>query len=70
MKPHIAPPPIRGHASVAADEVITLDELSARLGLGTAAIRTARGKGLRVRRIGRRKFVVGRDLIAYLEAQP
>jgi hypothetical protein len=39
-----------------------------KLGLGTAALRTARRRGLVVRRIGRRSFVLGRDLLAYLEA--
>lgn len=38
-----------------------------KLGLGTAALRTARRKGLTVRRIGRRSFVLGRDLLAYLD---
>jgi hypothetical protein len=38
-----------------------------RLGLGVAALRTARRRGLVVRRIGRRSFVMGRDLLAYLD---
>jgi hypothetical protein len=38
-----------------------------KLGLGTAALRTARRKGLIVRRIGRRSFVLGRDLLEYLD---
>lgn len=38
-----------------------------KFGLGTAALRTARRRGLVVRRIGRRSFVLGRDLLAYLE---
>ncbi len=38
-----------------------------RLGWGTAALRTARRNGLLVRRSGRKSWVFGRDLLAYLE---
>ena len=52
---------------IIADAVYTLDELERRMGLGVAALRTARRQGLRVCKIGRRKYVLGRDLISYLE---
>jgi len=52
---------------VRADSLYTLEELSRRLGLGTAALRTARRSGLVVRRIGRRSYVLGRDLIDYVD---
>lgn len=69
MNANEATPAVRGASSLLADEVVTLAELSARLGLGPSALRMARRKGLRIRRIGRRKFVLGRDLVAFLEAQ-
>jgi hypothetical protein len=51
------------------DEIVPVADLEVRLGLGPSAIRTARRQGLKVRRIGRRKFVLGRDLIAFLESR-
>lgn len=51
--------------SVRSDEMLPLDTVKSRLGLGKAAIRTARANGLLVRRIGRRSFVLGADLLAY-----
>jgi len=52
---------------ISADAAYSLEQLRDRLGLGTAALRTARRKGLIVRRIGRRSFVMGRDLLQYLD---
>ena len=52
------------------DEIIPLPELAKRLGLGQSAMRAARRQGLKVRRIGRRKFILGRDLVAFLESRP
>lgn len=63
------PTPARSQQTVREDEIVPLAELDARLGLGPSAIRTARRQGLKVRRIGRRKFVLGRDLIAFLESR-
>jgi hypothetical protein len=48
--------------------IYTLAELDHRLGLGKAAIRKARREGLIVRRIGRKSFVLGEDLIAWFKA--
>lgn len=56
----------RNLGSISADELLTLDAIKARLGLGVAAMRTARRRGLVVKRIGSRGFVLGEDLIAYL----
>jgi hypothetical protein len=53
---------------ISADQVLTLDAVRTELGLGIAAMREARRKGLKVRRIGRRKFVFGADLIDFLRA--
>ncbi len=63
------PAAARSPQAVREDEVVPLAELDARLGLGPSAIRTARRQGLKVHRIGRRKFVIGRDLIAFLESR-
>ena len=52
---------------ISADQLYTLEEIRARLGLGLAALRTARRQGLKVRRIGRRGYVLGRDVMAYVE---
>jgi hypothetical protein len=55
--------------AVSENEVVPLAELDSRLGLGPSAIRMARRQGLKVHRIGRRKFVIGRDLITFLESR-
>jgi hypothetical protein len=52
---------------ISADELYTLEEVKARLGLGVAALRTARRHGLKVRRIGRRGYLLGRDVMDYVE---
>lgn len=52
---------------ITGDAVYTLDELNARLGLGKGALRQARRQGLKVRRIGRRSYVMGRDVIDWME---
>lgn len=53
---------------ISADELYTLPEIQTRLGLGKRALRTARRRGLTVRRIGRRSYVLGRDLMQYVES--
>ncbi len=52
---------------IMADSLYTLDELKSRLGLGSHAMRTARRSGLRVRYVGRRAFVLGRDVLEFVE---
>ncbi len=52
---------------VSADCLYTLDEIHERLKLGQAAMRQARRSGLKVRKIGRRGYVLGRDLLDYVE---
>lgn len=44
----------------------TLDEIKRRLGLGDWALRTARRRGLVVRRIGTRGYVLGKDMIEFI----
>ena len=57
----------RKAGEVSADCLYTLDEIEARLGLGKKALRTARRDGLMVKRIGRKGFVRGRDLIEWFD---
>jgi hypothetical protein len=57
----------RKAGEINADSLYTLDEVQARLGLGKWAIRTARREGLVVKRIGRRGYVHGRDLIDWFQ---
>jgi hypothetical protein len=47
--------------------VYTLDEIKSRMKLGTAALRAARRAGLKVRYIGRRGYVMGSDIIRFIE---
>jgi hypothetical protein len=51
-----------------ADALYTLPEIQQRLGLGVHAMRMARRAGLRVKYVGRKGFILGRDLIAHVEA--
>jgi hypothetical protein len=51
---------------IRSDAVYDLPALK-ELGWGTAALRTARRRGLLVRRTGRKSWVFGRDLLAYIE---
>lgn len=50
-----------------AESLYTLDEIHDRLGLGKAALRTARRDGLVVKRIGRRGYVSGRSVLDWFE---
>ena len=50
-----------------ANSLYTLDEVHQRLGLGKAALRTARRQGLVVKRIGRRGYVRGSDLLSWFD---
>jgi hypothetical protein len=51
---------------IRSDAVYDLPALK-QMGWGTAALRTARRRGLIVRRSGRKSWIFGRDLLAYLE---
>ena len=50
---------------IRADGMYTLAEIRARLGLGPYALREARRRGLPVRKIGRRSYVLGKDILAF-----
>jgi hypothetical protein len=50
-------------------ELYTRKEVKLRMGLKDAALREAQAKGLRAAKIGRNKFYLGRDIIAYVQQQ-
>jgi hypothetical protein len=54
--------------SVKADELLPLSALHTRLGWGARGLAAARRQGLRVLRFGRWHYVLGRDLIEFLES--
>lgn len=47
-------------------KVYSIRSLREQLGLGAAAVRSMRRKGLPVRRVGRASYVYGSDLISYI----
>ena len=53
---------------ISADSLYTLGEVRERLKLGEAAMRQARRAGLKVRTIGRRRYVLGKDLLDFVES--
>ena len=57
--------PIPG--AIGANDLYTIDELRRRLGLSSWSVRRARRRGLRTFKIARRRYVLGKDFIAYLE---
>jgi hypothetical protein len=56
--------------SIRADECYPLPDFKRRLGLNDDAMRKAKRAGLPVRRIGRRKFILGEEALAYLRTCP
>ena len=52
---------------IRADTLYPLSDLKSRAGLGVSALRKCRRNGLPVRYIGRRGFILGKDLIEYAE---
>lgn len=52
---------------IRADECYPLPVFKKLTGMGAAALREARRKGLPVRRIGLRAFVLGRDFMEFVE---
>lgn len=52
---------------IRADEAYTIAEFRRRAGLGDYAFRQARGGGLRIIEVGKKRYVLGRDWLAYLE---
>jgi hypothetical protein len=58
-----------GHGSVSDHEVLTLRAFGRRLGLGVRALCDCQQKGLRTVTVGRMKFVVGSQAVAWFAAQ-
>lgn len=54
---------------VRSDEALTLRAFKARLEWSDSAVRSARRKGLIVRKCGKQRFVIGRDFLRFLEEQ-
>jgi hypothetical protein len=48
------------------DAIYRLDELKERMGWREAAFRAARRRGLKVHHVGKRTYVTGEDLFAYI----
>ena len=59
-------PPAPGVVSV--DEVYTLSEACARLGWTDSALRAAKRRGLSLLVCGKRKYISGREILRFLEA--
>ena len=64
-RPLDTPPPARG--SIRADELLLFAEAARRLGWCAKSRRFAQQRGLRVIRFGRWQYVLGRDVIAFLD---
>lgn len=58
-------PPGEVHAGV----LYRADELKGRMGWSDSAYRAARRRGLRVRRDGKRAYILGEDVIAYMKGE-
>lgn len=54
---------------IKADECYTLDAVKRRMGLKDEALRQAFRNGLPSKRIGNRKYILGRDILQYLDDQ-
>lgn len=67
MEP-LNPPTINPPGEIRSDAGYTLPEFKRRWLLNDDAIRKAKRKGLKLRTIGRRKFVLGKDALAFLES--
>lgn len=56
--------------AIEAETVYPLSVFSRLVGLDENAMRQARRRGLKVRRVGRRGYVVGRDWLDFVTAEP
>lgn len=50
------------------DESYSLSTFRAFTGMGSAALREAKLKGLKIRQSGRKRYVLGKDWLSYLES--
>jgi hypothetical protein len=49
------------------DSLYTLAEVQARLRIGAHGMRQAKRQGLKIRRLGNRRLILGRDLVTFVE---
>ena len=56
--------------SIRADEVLPLEVLRQRFGIGTKGVAAMRRAGLRIRRVGRQGYVLGTDLLDFFARLP
>jgi hypothetical protein len=61
-----AGPPQNVPGAIVADALYRLDEAAARMGWGGHALRAARRRGLKIHRCGKRGYVAGADLLAFV----
>ena len=59
-------PPQLVPGAILSDALYRLDEAAARMGWGGHALRAARRRGLKIHRCGKRGYIAGRDLIAFV----
>lgn len=52
--------------AIVSDALYRLDEAAARMGWGAHAMRAARRRGLKIHRCGKRGYVSGADLLAFV----
>ncbi len=62
------PPPPRG--GIRSDELLPLQVLRDRLGVGVKTVAQMRRAGLPIRRCGRQGFVLGSDVLSFFERLP
>ena len=66
QKPPIGGPRPSVPGAILFDALYRLDEAAARLGWGVHALRAARRRGLKIHRCGKRGYVAGADLLAFI----
>lgn len=57
-----------GQGVIRSNCAYTLEACGRLFGIGRPAIRAARQQGLKVKRIGKRRFILGKDLIEFIES--
>jgi hypothetical protein len=67
-RPH-QPARLRVPGEVNPAALYRIDELQARMGWTDSSLRAARRRGLIVRRDGKRAYVLGEDVIAYIKSK-
>jgi hypothetical protein len=58
--------PLSVPGAILSDALYRLDEAAARLGWGGHALRAARRRGLKIHRCGKRGYVSGADILAFV----